>query len=469
MKRAKIWSVGLLCVAQAGCDKLDITSMMPGSSSPQEGDEEQTNRNEGKELWSWNAGDRIMVTPVVDNSTVFLGSTDGYAYAVKAKGTELWKERAGMVTGGVATDGQNLYVSSKTGIFAFRLSDGTEIWDTDLPGRGCSPTTSSLAIADSRLFVATKCDGLHALDISSGKKLWNFETGERGPDVHGLVAPAFSGPTAYGGMVFIGSRTGQLYALDAASGKTRWTFKAGGEVVSTPAVGSGMVFITAGGNETEIVSSPVYADEFVYVGATSPNLYALNALDGQRVWSVDLGQNKNSIYAFFAANGEKVWSTSKGSSWVNTPAIDERCAYFGDHDGMFWAIERASGAERWQFRTGGRVVKNLRKESHLLAAPATHGDSVFVPSTDSILYVLGSCPAGGELPATPSTTGTVAPSSKAQPAVPQAPAAASPSGSVEETTTPAQPARSEESGAAKTRRAPSPAKGKGRKAKRRGR
>jgi len=212
----------------------------------------------------------------------------------------------------------------------------------------------------------------------------------------------------------MGSRSKKVFALDAATGDKRWEFSAKGGVVSSPAVGDGLVFITAGGDESRLVSSPVFADGFVYVGATSPVLQAIRTVDGTLVWeamiqkplerqlerdgAIHLDRNQNTVHAYDAATGVEQWAVDKGRVSVSTPAVDGRCVYIGNGDGKLWALERTDGTERWAFQTGGRVAGGNRMESSLLAAPAVADGAVFVPSTDRFLYVLQGCPPGGELP-----------------------------------------------------------------------
>lgn len=424
-------------------------------------------RYEGKELWTWHAEHRIIVSPVVLDEWTYLGSTDGKAYAIKGRGRQGWEASAGAVSGGVVVHGETIFIGSNTGITALNLHTGEKIWKKQLKGGGCSPSTSALDVADGRLFVATKCGKLHALELTSGEELWNFETGERGPAVHGVVTPAISAPVAAGGMIFIGSRTDKMFAVDANSGQERWSYEAGGAVVSTPSLGSGLVFFTVGGDETEIVSSPVYADGFVYVAATSPTLYALRAVDGAKVWEANLGDHEATIGAYFATTGETVWTATHGSVAMSTPAIDERCVYVGNDDGTVWALERATGDKRWSFLTGDRAIGSIKMKSHILAQPTVADGTLHVTSEDGYLYALGACPAGGELPALPAAGAPVA-HQASQKIQPNPPSAQAPSGSGNEqesssTTAPSQ----ERSGARRPQRSQGPALGKGAKGKKR--
>jgi len=86
------------------------------------------------------------------------------------------------------------------------------LWRVDVGGE-----LSQSVIADGRLFVASKEDHIvHALDATSGKKLWNYTAGGRVDSV----------PTLYRGTVIFGCRDGYVYCLTAANGELVWRFRA---------------------------------------------------------------------------------------------------------------------------------------------------------------------------------------------------------------------------------------------------
>jgi len=98
-----------------------------------------------------------------------------------------------------------------------------------------------------------------------------------------IASPAVSGDAVYiagtaGGLVYLAAFDGNFYAVDAASGHVQWKFQTGGERRFSGRHLHGM----QPASETMPdpwdcrLSSPVVADNVVYVGSVDGNLYALD-------------------------------------------------------------------------------------------------------------------------------------------------------------------------------------------------
>jgi len=101
---------------------------------------------------------------------------------------------------------------SRSGAVSAEVSpDLKQAWQTKLAGRLSAPT-----VAAGKLFVASvDTHTLHALDASTGRRLWSYTTGGR------IDSP----PTYYKGSVLFGSADGYVYALRAADGVLAWRFR----------------------------------------------------------------------------------------------------------------------------------------------------------------------------------------------------------------------------------------------------
>jgi outer membrane protein assembly factor BamB len=83
-------------------------------------------------------------------------------------------------------------------------------WQAEIRGRLTSPV-----IAEDKVFVASvDTHTIHALDATSGKRLWHYTTSGR----------VDSPPTVYQGRVLFGSADGWVYCLGASDGTLAWRF-----------------------------------------------------------------------------------------------------------------------------------------------------------------------------------------------------------------------------------------------------
>jgi outer membrane protein assembly factor BamB len=261
---------------------------------------------------------RVDMTPAVENGTVFIGSGDRSFYAIDAAtGEKKWSYVAGP---GMASNNYTSYP-----IPAAIIENGTVYFVTD--------------------------DGLHALDVLTGKRKWMFETLQEIPiqEMNLGKKRTPEGPALGDGLIFltawpfIGRDTPQksfLYAVNPKSGTAKWVFSVDGLDITAPTTAKGFVFFVV-----------------------SKMLYAINAADGQVKWK--LGAKKNfgspllliadntvyfssdkSLLAVELESGHQLWSFSAGG----IKAIDDQHLYAVTHAGTqdtIHALGLTTGQEQW--------------------------------------------------------------------------------------------------------------------------
>ncbi|HLX56480.1 MAG TPA: PQQ-binding-like beta-propeller repeat protein, partial [Ktedonobacteraceae bacterium] len=112
-----------------------------------------------------------------------------------------------------------------------------------------------------------------------------------------------SSPAVANGIVFIGSNNKHFYALDSKNGKALWSYVSKADIGSSPAIANGIVYVGSSDHklyafnertgavvwtyatESAIWSSPSVANGIVYVGSNDSTLYALDARTGTGLWS----------------------------------------------------------------------------------------------------------------------------------------------------------------------------------------
>ncbi|MFW6079502.1 MAG: PQQ-binding-like beta-propeller repeat protein, partial [Gemmatimonadota bacterium] len=154
-----------------------------------------------------------------------------------------------------------------------------------------------------------------------------------------------STPAVANGVVYIGAGDGVFRALDAWTGEARWTFDAGAPIASSAAVGHDLVFF----------------------GTRDNAFYALDAATGEARWTFETG-----------ADAPFPWGHESGDVYTSSPVLVDDLVLFGSGDGNVYAVDAASGTERWRFATEGRVR----------STPAVADGTVYVGSADGSLYAI---------------------------------------------------------------------------------
>jgi outer membrane protein assembly factor BamB len=176
---------------------------------------------------------------------------------------------------------------------------------------------------------------------------WRFPTGDR----------VVSSPSWADGVVYFGSDDGRVYAVTVATGRQLWSAETNGPVRSTPAVAAGVVYATS------------------YDG----RLYALDAATGGRRW-VFRTQGERAFEAKGLHGMQPAGQTffDPFDVFLSSPTVEGGVVYFGSGDGRVYAVDAATGAERWHAQTGDVVH----------ASPAVVGGVVYVGSWDGDFYAL---------------------------------------------------------------------------------
>jgi eukaryotic-like serine/threonine-protein kinase len=176
---------------------------------------------------------------------------------------------------------------------------------------------------------------------------WKFKTG----------AAVISTPAVLDGTAYFGSNDHYLYAVNVADGAQRWKFKTDGRVTSSPAVSQGRV----------------------YFGSYDGKIYAVDTKTGAQSWKFATeGEHRFTAKHIHGAEPAAESMPDPFDFYLSSPTVVEDTVYVGSGDGNVYAIDAASGALRWKFRTGNVVH----------ASPAVADDTVYIGSWDSYFYAL---------------------------------------------------------------------------------
>jgi len=332
------------------------------------------------------------VVPAGAQATMFRGGpahTGEYrTNGVPSFGGLQWRlQTKGPVRSSPVIIGSTLYIGSGDGnVYAIDANTGMVRWRHATGGA----VASTPAVANDLVFVNGNDGRFRALRAADGGLAWSVRMGTAVPLKWGYESGDIytSSPVVGGNVVVFGSQDGHVYALEAGTGRERWRFRTGGRVYATPAIAgdtvyaadqAGAVFALSltngrlawrfdtegtrlnsadwGFDRTTVQSSPAVTGGAVYVGARDGFLYAIDRATGKERWRHD----------------HKV-------SWVNSsPAVSEGLVYAGSSDGHFiQAVDTASGQERWRAMAVGVVW----------ASPAVDGALLYVGEGNGTMYAL---------------------------------------------------------------------------------
>ncbi len=280
--------------------------------------------------WSWSAGEAIVSSAVVDETSVYVGIKDGRVVALdRAEGTVRWT------------------VETEAAVEA--------------PG----------LLAGDLLIIGSRDRKLRALERATGKLRWAFDAEAEVVGAAVWLAAARGRPAS----VLIGAYDGRLHLLDAATGEARWTYETGSYLYGSAAVRGDKAVI--GG-----------CDGFVHaVNLADGKLVSkvpIEAYVGASVaWPADdqayVGHFGNAVIRFDPGATKVAWShVDRSFAYLSSPAVTDELVILGGRDRVVRALERSTGELWWLFPTKGKVD----------SSPVVVGDKVVVGSADGRLYVL---------------------------------------------------------------------------------
>ena len=181
-----------------------------------------------------------------------------------------------------------------------------------------------------------------------------------------------SSPAVYDGRVYVGSRANKLYALDAATGVLLWERLTAGWVDSSPAVSGGAVYAACRGGRLYALDrfsgAVLWIADLGAASASSPLVL------GGRVY-VGTGSPENRLKVYDAATGAQLGSYQAAQPVDSAPSTDGSYVYFGANDGKLYALGALSLAPRWPaYPTLGSFGQN--------AVAVSSGVLYFLPGRD---------------------------------------------------------------------------------------
>jgi outer membrane protein assembly factor BamB len=332
-------------------------------------------------------GARITAEPVVAGGRVFTLDARATVSAFSTGGQLLWQNqvvppdasRGDASGGGLSTDGAVVYVSTGYGrLTALDAATGQARWTQDLD----APGSSSPTILGDTVLLVGRDSRAWALDAATGRVRWQ---------VQGLPSTA-----TWAGGAGVAAR-GDVVVLPHPSGEVRGVFPEGGLVRWTTVVAGNRQGSAAAYAATDIGGDPVLAGSAVYVGTFSGRTAALNAENGETLWSVAEGTQSPVAVAgdsVFLVNdlGEllRLEAASGAAIWrVALPQAERRRGVTAFHGpilaGGRLIVASTDGALRQFDPATGAALGDVALPAGAASAPVVAGATLYIVTEDGRL------------------------------------------------------------------------------------
>jgi outer membrane protein assembly factor BamB len=317
---------------------------------------------------------RITADPVVGGGKVYTLDSRARVMAHTTGGKPVWaadltppSDRAGEASGGgLALAGGRLFVTSGFGtVSALDAATGQVVWTQDIGGVG----SAAPAVVGEMLYVMSRDNRAWGIRTSDGKVIW---------EVAGTPAPSgyVGGPGAAvdGRIAVLPFAGGELVSVLRLSGVRSWSANVAGER-------AGKVYAQV----LDIGGDPVLDGNVLYAANSSGRLAALNAGNGERLWTATEGtfgtvvpaggslflvSDNAELVRLDAATGARIWGTPL-PDYVKAKPKKRKAAYahygpilaggrllVASNDGVMRFFDPVSGALTGQATLPGGAASN---------------------------------------------------------------------------------------------------------------
>lgn len=319
--------------------------------------------------WKFKTENGIYSSPSISpDGTIYVGSKDGFLYAINPKGTLKWKfktEKWIYSSPAVGIDGTVYFGSGDGKVYSIN-PDSSIKWIINL---GDTIQSSPVVGSNGVIYVGCRNKLLYAIN-PNGSIIWSFTAGDH----------IFSSPSiGTDGTIYFGCDDYKLYAVQS-SGNLLWTYETEGRVWSSPAIdkAENIIFGSRDGKLYSLYPSGLPRWIFntgVWLGQYCIHSSPAIGPDG----TLFIGSEDKHLYAV-TPNGKIKWSFNTGEEVSSSPAVGaDGTVYVGSLDHNIYSVNSA-GEMVWLFITEGEIY----------SSPTIGPDgTLYVGSYDGYLYAIG--------------------------------------------------------------------------------
>ncbi|MEA4852006.1 MAG: PQQ-binding-like beta-propeller repeat protein [Paludibacter sp.] len=333
-------------------------------------------KKEGQLKWKFRTNGQLRSTPLIYNESVIFNSTDGNVFSLRKsdahlqwtfktngeKSYDLWDY---YISSPVCSENKIVIGSGDGNVYAIEPDSGKLIWKFKTNGI----VHATPLVNNNKVYIGSYDGVFYALNAKTGQPIWQFKTVGNAYFPKGEIQ---KGAAIYKQSVIFGCRDYNTYALNIETGRRLWNIvEKGSWVIATPLVSQDAIYVgTSDTHRFNILQARtgdlkhsfplnmrVYAEAVSYkneiiFGCFNGKLYSLNPANAEIQQIFQTTGSKKNYYTIYGQNdafkesfslyGNDVEASEKKiltlGSILSTPFIEQGIAYFGDSNGVIYAL-----------------------------------------------------------------------------------------------------------------------------------
>lgn len=319
--------------------------------------------------WSFATSSEIKSSPVVYDNKIYIGSTDNHFYCLSMGGELIWKVTlTNAIEAPALIHNKIVYVGDLGGtLHALDPTSGRQLWsyETDNQIMGAPNWWSN---GQKTLILVGSYDYyLHGIDAATGKGLWKYEARNY---LNAAVA-------VEGNFAVFGGCDGLLHVVDLRTGKANRTIEVATYVAGAVALENGVAFM---GDYDGTFSSIDYRQgeilwqfksrdrQLPFIGSAS--------VAGNRIIT---GSRDRFVYCLNKSDGRLLWERNTGSRVDASPLANHHHVLVANMRGDLLLLNQADGRIIWNFELGSPII----------GSPALVNGLIITGAQDGNIYALG--------------------------------------------------------------------------------
>ena len=317
-------------------------------------------------LWTFETEDAIESTAAIAAGIVYVGTLDGYLYAVNLENGGLkWKYQAsGEIKSSPAVFSDVVYFGDGMGIFhAVDAQTGEPRWTFETEAE----IISSANVAQDRLLFGSYDQFLYCLSAKDGSLVWKFETEGY---VHGT-------PAIVNGAVVISGCDGYLRIINIADGVEQQRIALGDYVAASPAILNNRAYAGTFGNQ--VLCAELASTEILWGYEHPERHFPFYASAAVTTDIIVIGGRDKMVHALNPQMGQPLWTYPAKSRVDSSPVIVGERVFFGTVGGELVGLNLNLGEKVWDFVIGAAII----------ASPSVVAGKLVIGADDGRIYCFG--------------------------------------------------------------------------------